>query len=853
MNRILLILIVVCCTLAIPARAQYVRVNYDRKTIAAMAAAYGAEAVAENYYSRQVEEILDRYSAAEVAAAGIFMSKYLDRKALTDLGIWSSSTENYYYRRIYNLVSAKIMPKIWTVAGQMLHSPQTALYWGSYLMKVCTETKALCMQFESVVTNGRLSFADIAFLEIDPRFAPLFKLSENGSMDWQRLFDDLGNVGHNFTKENLQQDIDKLYQLGVGMATSGTENLLSSVLGESGFDGIMQGNITAIARTVENSYHLYQSLEHSAGNTLMAMIGGSENVAQLFNLDNYNITSWMTDYVRETMGQYYTQRWYIYRRDAGSEVLCDYHPPTDDNSVINGGEWTRFNTSDPNFYPNASQTEQILSNSERYAGWSRAMVNQLNSRNDGYTYKISYYRSAYIISQKDRQTKKAYAYSIRVTKSWNRTEEVYEDLFDSYTMDLNTFTAQLQARLSEWNDNEEGYVYMIGSDSKNYYQATDAAKLKGCESVIISVTCHDGATLISGTTQYKCRSCGSSLSNHSKECVMQTTLSGNDLDLSELDELDREYTAQALQIQSQIDALEQENASLVKQIASASVEEAAVLRQQFNANQTRIAQLRNDLSAVNKKQAELQQAREDASADNGIQTDDYYRIPAIMQDCKTAYSLTWEGDGWWEGYTYYRKATSPGIKGTLLFKAWLRIARKPKYFLGIKIHRAIMEISWELTADYSDTQVVDILELDPAKSEADKAREVNTRISEIARDYPACQVSTEYIKSEPVEADTSEDTYHLLWSSDRLEIARQVDTRLTKIYADLVSLEKMMHYKRSIVDVLKDVAPRLDYDQGRRLTLVEQCRTRWLRGAANSLHAIGYDGKYDEERGTDDE
>ena len=853
MNRILLILIVVCCTLAIPARAQYVRVNYDRKTIAAMAAAYGAEAVAENYYSRQVEEILDRYSAAEVAAAGIFMSKYLDRKALTDLGIWSSSTENYYYRRIYNLVSVKIMPKIWTVAGQMLHSPQTALYWGSYLMKVCTETKALCMQFESVVTNGRLSFADIAFLEIDSRFTPLFKLSENGSMDWQRLFDDLGNVGHNFTKENLQQDIDKLYRLGVSMATSGTENLLSSVLGESGFDGIMQGNITAIARTAENSYHLYHSLEHSAGNTLMAMIGGPENVAQLFNLDNYNITSWMTDYVRETMGQYYTQRWYIYRRDAGSEVLCDYHPPTDDNSVINGGEWTRFNTSDPNFYPNASQTEQILSNSERYAGWSRAMVNQLNSRNDGYTYQISYYRSAYIISQKNRQTKKAYAYSIRVTKSWNRTEEVYEDLFDSYSMDLNTFKAQLQARLSEWNDNEEGYVYMIGSDSKNYYQATDAAKLKGCESVIISVTCHDGATLISGISQYKCRSCGSSLSNHSKECVMQTTLSGNDLDLSELDELDREYTAQALQIQSQIDVLEQENASLVKQIASASVEEAAVLRQQFNANQTRITQLRNDLSAINKKQAELQQAREDASADNDIQTDDYYRIPAIMQDCKTAYSLTWEGDGWWEGYTYYRKATSPGIKGTLLFKAWLRIARKPKYFLGIKIHRAIMEISWELTADYSDTQVVDILELDPAKSEADKAREVNTRISEIARDYPACQVSTEYIKSEPVEADTSEDTYHLLWSSDRLEIARKVDTRLTKIYADLVSLEKMMHYKRSIVDVLKDVSPRLDYDQGRRLTLVEQCRTRWLRGAANSLHAIGYDGKYDEERGTDDE
>ena len=31
-------------------------------------------------------------------------------------------------------------------------------------------------------------------------------------------------------------------------------------------------------------------------------------------------------------------------------------------------------------------------------------------------------------------------------------------------MDLNTFKRQLQARLSEYNDNEEGYVYYIGSE-----------------------------------------------------------------------------------------------------------------------------------------------------------------------------------------------------------------------------------------------------------------------------------------------------------------------------------------------------------------------------------------------------
>jgi hypothetical protein len=92
-------------------------------------------------------------------------------------------------------------------------------------------------------------------------------------------------------------------------------------------------------------------------------------------------------------------------------------------------------------------------------------------------------------------------------------------------------------------------------------------------------------------------------------------------------------------------------------------------------------------------------------------------------------------------------------------------------------------------------------------------------------------VTTEYIKSEAPEEDASTDTYHLLWSSDRLEIARQIDVRITQIYADLVSLEKMMHYKRSIIDVLKDVAPTLDDRQGKKLTITEEAYQRWRNSA----------------------
>lgn len=831
MKRLLLILTIASVTLCQTVHAQYYSVNYDTRTVAAMVAAFGTEAVAEGYYREQVDDVLKHYTAAEVATAGIFAAKFLEHKALSDLGIWNSRTENYYYRRIYRMVAEKIMPKIWVVAKQMLHSPQTAIYWGSYLMKVCDDTKSLCMQFESVVTNSTLTFSDIAFLEINPEIAPLLKLSETGNIDWQRMMDNFARIPGNFTHENLKSDLDNLYNTGVGLATAGIANLGDALLQSSSFHDLLGGKVEEIGNLYEHYGSLFEQAEHDIGGLLIDMVGGPDNVAGLFNFSNYNLTAWMTDYLDEAMGNYYTQRWYIARRDQGSVSLCDYYPPTDDNSILNGGAWVRFNTSDPNFYPDASQREQVLANSEGYAGWSRNRVQQLNNQNDGFSYSINYWMSAYIISKKNKQTKKAYAYEIHVSKNWNKEEVVYEEVFDSYSMDLNTFRAQLNVRLAEFNENEDGYTYYISSGARNYYQATDAAKLKGCESVTISVTCSDGVTLGQGSTQYKCRKCGSSLNAHTKECAMQTSVTENDLDLSELDALLNEANSQAANIEAQIGALENENAVLLKKISTASIEDAANYRQQYNANKTRIDRLKGELAEWKKKQSDYAQAKSDAADDNSVATDDYYRIPAIMQDCKAAYGLTWQDGGAWNGYSYVRKATMPNINGIITFKATVSIARKPKYFLGIKIHRAIIQIQWELTSVYTDTHVADVLTLDPGLSDAEKTKLVNDRIAEIAREHPSCKITTEYARSTPLEETPSGDVYHLLWSSDRLEIAREVDSRITRIYADLVSLEKMMHYKRSILDVMKDVLPGLDTDEGRRLTLVEECHDRWVENA----------------------
>lgn len=852
MKRYLFIIILFVCAV-VPTTAQYYSVNYDKRTVAEMTAAFASEAATEAYYAEQVAKIREYYQAAEVAAAGIFTSKFLDRRALTDLGLWTSSTENYYYRRIYNMVSAKIMPKIWTVAGMMLKSPQNALYWGSYLYKVCEETKTLCYQFESIVTNSRLSFKDIAFLEINQELAAILKLSELGDVDWKNLLDNFSDIGTNFTKDNLKEDIDNLYAMGVSLASAGAGNAVNSIVGNSNFNGTLMDKTSSVIEIAENTYDLYNNLSTNAGNTLLQFVGGQDGIANLFSLSNYNTTAWITDYAREGMGQYYTQRWFIYSVDQGSEKLCDYYPPTDDDAILYGDHWYRISTKDPDFYPSSSQREAALQNSESHAGWSRSRVQQLNNSNDGYNYNINYYSSAYILSKKKSgQYAKAYAYEIHVTKSWYKQEVKYEDVFDSYSMDMATFRAGLNARLAEYNDNEEGIRYYLGYDSKRYYQATNAEKMAGCETATISVTCHDGTKLGEGSTQYKCSKCGGSVNAHTKQCSMATSITSDGVDTSEIDAKIAETESQIASIDSEIARLEAENTNLLKLIQTSSVEDAARYRQQYNANKDRISVLKSEKSTAEKLLAEYNQAKQEAVDGENAATDDYYRIPAIMQDCKNAYNLSWNGAGAWEGNTFVRTASMPNINGTITFKATISIARKPKYFLGIKIHRAIVQISWTLTTEYSDTQVVAVINLDPSKTDQEKADEVNAKLSEIAREYPSCEPTVEYAKSSPVESDDTEDTYHLLWTSDRLDIARQIDSRLTKIYADLVSLEKMMHYKHSIIDILLSIAP-LDTDQGRRLTLIEMCRKRWLRNAANSAHSDTYNGKYEEEDEEEDE
>ena len=822
MIRSLSIALLVCLGLDCQASVYY-SVNFDRKTEAAMASTYALEVAAEAMNNESVQKILDHYTSAEVATAGIFASKWFDRKALTNVGPFGTAEENYYYARIRRLVVDCIRPKLWSVGSLMVRHPDKALYWGPYLYKTCNEVVQLCMQFETIVTNGRLTFQDIAaqgaFLVIGDDLKAIFDLARLGEVDWSAVWDHLVDFGNGLTKEDLKDDLDNLLSAGTAIAGAGAAVLDSTWTQASKIGTVFKQKPREIIQLYYEFRDLYDTFSDpdAVKDLVMARLLSTDStgVARLFTADGYHVTSYVSDYIKEMQGQYYTQRWYIYWRDSGSELLCDYTPPTDDNSVLNGPEWYRVSTSDENYVATAADREAALSNSESYAGWSRTRCEQLHQADPKYYYNFypSMWSSRIYKQKSGRTTAFAYAYSIKVYKEWNSYEEVYEEVFDSQTMDLNAFRKMMEAKLLEYNSREEDNAvpktYYIGMDAKRYYQAADEKKLNGCVSVSFTLNCHDGAKLGEGSFQWKENGdqyhC---LNEDSKRFAMESTLSGGP-DTGGIDAEISTWAAKVNDLQNQINALEARNRELLAQISKVSVEEAAPLREQYNANMSQINSLRSQLTTAQAELNRLQQGKSDMLADYYDEEDGAYRIPALMHDLEGAYGIEWSDGGSWSGYTFTRKGYVRGMNGSVTLTCNLKKVRGESWLINfwgiriLRIHRAILGVEWKLTAEYSSSDVVDIMELDPGLSDREKTDAVNRRMQEILAEYPSCSVDVDYAYSAPPGADDDQDSYHLLWVSDRLRIARQVDYRLSRIYAELLLLEKFMYSRQSLLDYLK--------------------------------------------------
>lgn len=833
-------------------------INVDFTTITAMGTAYGVEGAEEGNTATALDSIFQHYKSGSIAMAGIFVSKKNDRDAMRNPGLFASE-ENYYYKRIYSLVKDGIMPKFITVAAQFLKYPENALYWGPYLLKTTSNVENLCKEFELVATNGKLSFKDIKFLVVSDDLKKLFDLAQLGNVDWKALLDKLGDFGKDLSKDDLKKDMK---HFGDVIASAGQQTVDANLEKASKIGNIFHSSTDSIWMMYDKFRETYEQVKNGAKvkDLLMQVIvtPDAAGVARLFKIDDYNLTGYITNYLKELKGQYYTQRWYIYTEDSGTKVICTYKPDSyeDRNDSRWNTAWNHYISPKDNEYCHSLTTaekNEIKNKANSLSGWNQEKVNVYNQNNPGHTCSITYTlnhedrRESYKHGWGSTHHKRHcfYSYSVKVVDSWYIKHEIYEETFDSQSMDKETFEAKLKARLKSYNDNLDpndenyGMVYKLGSDAPRFYTMADEKKLEGCNTVSFVANCSGGANLGEGSFNWKenSKSQKGSLTEQSKQFAMANnpdqSSDGGD---KELLQQKQQYTNEVNSLKKQISANDKKQQDLIDRIRAAKQANnyplANRLQKEYDSLDATNAQLQNQLSVAQNNLNQTNQALTEYYNDMSDNLDGAYRIPSNMRELQAMYKLQWQDEGEWVNgsgeYTFVRHAYCPSAKANVTYTAVLKLVRKPKYFLGIRIHRPILSVDFTLSGNSSAENVVEVMKLDMKKTEKERTEEVNKRLKELMKDMPDCSISIRYEYSNKVDTsdDESDNSIHLLWASDRLDIARDVEYQLTEIYAQLVFLEHVMQARQSLLDFLKHQILDVVTRSGRG-TIAEYCLQRW--------------------------
>ena len=827
MRRFIAIILLILPVTSMSAQS-YHAINIDAKTVAAMTAAYAIEEETERKTASDVDSILGHYTKASLSTAGIYLSKLKDRNAMREVGVFGSD-ENYYYQRILYLVKDGIMPKLIVVAAKMVKQPDNALYWGPYLFKTTKNVEQLCKQFELVVTNGKLSFKDVTFLVINEKLQKVFDLAQLGNVNWKELLEKVGDFNIKAAKEDIKNDIGKL---GGVLASAGKGVVDSNMRDFSAIGRIFKSKPSEIYQLYQTFRSKYESIRN-AGNVkaiLMGVIGSNsaDAVSRLFQVDNYSITGYVSNYIKELQGQYYKQRWYIYSDDSGSKVLCDYKPKAEANYDDQWNGWLHFVSPRDNEYCHVLTSSEMASaktESERLAGWNQAKVDKYNKEHPGHHATITYVlqhenrRESYKHGWGARHYKRHcfYAYSIKIVDSWSIKHEVHEENFDSESMDEETFKKRMESQLKYWNSLEsdkpilQRITYKLGNDARKYYTIADENKMKGCNSVVFLAKCDDGATLAEGSFNWKENgNQGKHLEDpKSKNFALdKTQVSTNGA--NELQQKKKSCQDEIKSLENQIRSMDKQMSSLISQMNQAKMahdnNKVAALRAQYDTVSNNQAALKRQLSQVQSNLAQIDNAiaeyYKDLNEDNGSP----YRINSNMRELASLFQLSWQDAGEWVNgdgqYIFVRHAYCAQVKSQVTYTAVLKLQSKPKHFLGIRIHRAILSVDYKLSAAYSAENVIETMNLDMSLSEKERAAKVNERQKQLMEDMPDCSITVRYNYAKNMPNEEGPDAIHLLWASDRLDVARGVEYQLSVIYSQLVLLEKVMNDRQTIKDFL---------------------------------------------------
>lgn len=866
-------------------------VNIDRTTATAMTAAYEAEIAMETMANGHLQNILNHYRSASVATAGILVSKKKDRHAMRNPGLFASE-ENYYYTRILDMVKNRIMPKFITVASLMVKQPNNAIYWGPYLLKTTTNVEQLCKQFELVCTNGRLSFKDVQFLLINDKLQAVFDLARmGGEVNWKELLDKLGDFGKELSADDFVEDFKNF---GGKLASIGQNTADSNWAEISKIGDIFHSKPKEIYNMFKSFKKQYDNYKNAGNvkNILLSVIktADAEGVANLFKIDDYNVSGYISNYVKELQGEYYTQRWYICSRKSGKQVLVDYIPkpgkpttPSADMGWFEGWEeWVEYsykeNGKDPAGHlpsmkhSNYSESlSEMQSKTYQYSGWSLSRINEYKNNNPTHNVDV-----AYTDYHEDRAIYRGKwgghnrlgigcfrARGMKITDSWVDEKILYEEIFDSQTMDLKTFKEKMKIRLQgyqdETSDNDENTTYHLECDDPHYYTMADEKKMEGCSSVSFVANCKGGAKLGEGSFNWKENGKqGKHLNEASKGFAMEEAPGAEEGEINTLLDKRKEYENQIASLKKQISDNDKRMRSLLQQknqaLFKGNKTQANALQKQYDELSDANAALKQQLNTTQNQLNQLNNGIDEYYKDQADNRDGKYRINDNMAELEGMYQIQWSDQGEWvdgnSQYIFIRHGYCPSVKSLVTYTAALSLAQKPKYLLGVRIHRAILSVDFKLTSEYAADNVVAVMQLDMKKSEKERAEEVNAKLKELTEDLPDCNISIKYNYAGSSEEEDDADAIHLLWACDRLDVAREIDFQLVSIYNQLVLLEKVMDSRTTILDFLKhkifDAVGRAS-----RGAIADYALSRWQDASAKAAQKASLKGSVSGDNKTD--
>ena len=833
MKKILIAFLLILCSYRCLGAISFASGNLDFATVAAMESAYDVENSIEQEAVNNLNEILSHYSSAGIATAGIYLSKYQDRRSLTNVGLFSDS-EEFYYQRIRNLVMNGINPMLLDVAIKLIKNPQGCLEWGPYLFRVTTNVENLCKEFELVATNGKLSFKDVPFLVINTALRKYFDLSKFDGVNWRKAINDAITVSKNI---NIKKILSEFKNIGAAIATAG-ENIGESNYAEiSEIGKVFKTKPEEVFRLYNKYKNLYDNIHHAdnAKDILLAVIGTSapKGVYKLFMYDDYSVEGFISDYLKNISEQYYRQRWYIYSEEKGDQILCDYTPTSYDDRKDSrwSSEWLEF-VSDKDkvvhHYLTTAERNQLKQLAKSKCGWDEARVAEYNRSHPNHHCEITYslnhkdFKEQWKHGFGGRHTKLHcfFSYSVVVEDKWNVEKDVYEEMFDSKTMNLETFTQKMHNKLNYYNStletNEiEGQLeYKLGKDEPAYYQEADSKQVKGASNVTFLANCHDGATLAEGSFSWKENGKqGRNLEEKSKDFAMGNTVVYPNGNIGQqIDDVLKRYDDTKSNLQERLKDIDKKIADLIDQKNAAILAGDHKKKVQVQSEIDKLETIRDDydgqLKDINDSIKIGNANKEEYWKDQEDDDNTRYRILKNLKELGADYQINWDFPGTWDDYdnseyTYTVKGYCPSIKSEVTYTANLRVAKAPKYWLGIRIHRAVLSVDYEITTHESSETVVDVMRFDKDEDPQSRADAVNQKVQQLMTDMPGCSISTKYDYMSSNDSITDEDGIHLLWMSDRIDVAREVEAQLTVIYAQLVLIDKFLTQQESLEKYLK--------------------------------------------------